>query len=177
MREKKLNQSVIQIKQGDITTQPTDAIVNAANTRLAPGGGVAGAIHRAVGSQLWDECKTLGGCNTGEAKITKGYQLKSSFVIHTVGPVYTGSSKDAEQLAACYRNSLSLAMKHKLESISFPAISTGVFGYPIKKAAHVALETVSQFLLEKNPNLRVQFILFDEHSLHLFEQVFDEIIS
>ena len=113
----------------------------------------------------------------GESKITKGYQLKASFVIHTVGPVYTGSSKDAEQLAACYWNSLSLAMKHKLESISFPAISTGVFGYPIKNAAHVALKTLSQFLLEKNATLRVQFILFDDHSLQMFEQVFDELIQ
>ncbi len=177
MREKKVNRSLIKSKKGDITNQSTDAIVNAANKRLAPGGGVAGAIHRAAGPQLWEECKTLGGCNTGEAKITKGYHLDASFVIHTVGPVYTGSNKDAEQLAACYRNSLTLATKYKLQSISFPAISTGAFGYPPKDAAHVALETVYRFLFQRTDSLTVQFILFDEQSLQVFEQIFDEVMQ
>jgi O-acetyl-ADP-ribose deacetylase (regulator of RNase III) len=177
MKEKKLDRSLIRIKRGDITDQSTDAIVNAANKRLAPGGGVAGAIHRAAGPQLWEECKTLGGCKTGEAKITRGYHLKASFVIHTVGPIYSGCSMDAKQLASCFRNSLLLGMKHDLKSISFPAISTGVFGYPIKKAAHVSIKTVYDFLLQRNTSLSVQFVLFDAHSLQVFEEIFDEIVE
>ncbi|MEA3458598.1 MAG: macro domain-containing protein, partial [Candidatus Thermoplasmatota archaeon] len=119
MKEKKIGNSIIKLVKGDVTKQKTDAIMNAANTRLAPGGGVAGAIHRAAGPNLWEECKTLNGCNTGEAKITKGYNLKAKFVIHTVGPVYSGSKHDETQLASCYQNSLTLAVNHHLNSISF----------------------------------------------------------
>jgi len=177
MKEKKIGNFIIKLVQGDITKQSTDAIVNAANTRLAPGGGVAGAIHRAAGPKLWEECKTLNGCKTGEAKITKGYNLKAKFVIHTVGPVYSGSKHDKTHLASSYQNSLKLALDYDLNSISFPAISAGAFGYPLKDAARIALETVISFLQKENHSLLVQFVLYDTHTLSVFEQVFNEIIS
>lgn len=147
--------------------------MNAANTRLAPGGGVAGAIHRAAGPKLWEECKTLNGCNTGEAKITKGYNLPAKFVIHTVGPVYSGTKDDEALLISCYKNSLDLAKKHDLKSISFPAISAGAFGYPLKQAACVALQTTASWLKENKSDIFVQFVLYVDHSLNVFEQVFD----
>ena len=175
MKEKKIGNSIIRLVQGDITNQSTDAIVNAANTRLAPGGGVAGAIHRAAGPKLWEECKTLNGCNTGEAKITKGYNLKAKFVIHTVGPVYSESKHDKTHLASSYKNSLKLALDYNLKSISFPAISAGAFGYPLNDAARIALETVISFLQKEKRSLLVQFVLYDTHTLDVFEQVFDEI--
>jgi O-acetyl-ADP-ribose deacetylase len=177
MKEKRIGNSVIKLVKGDITKQSTDAIVNAANTRLAPGGGVAGAVHRAAGPNLWEECKTLHGCDTGEAKITKGYNLKAKFVIHTVGPVYSGSKNDETNLASCYQNSLDLAFNHKLQSISFPAISAGAFGYPLKDAACISLETVISFLQKKDISILVQFVLYDTHTLAVFEQVFDEILN
>lgn len=170
MKEVAIGSSVLRILTGDITKQTTDAVVNAANTRLAPGGGVAGAIHRAAGPHLWEECKSLGGCDTGEAKITHGYELHARYIIHTVGPVYSGSKTDESQLASCYKNSLDLALTHDLQSISFPAISTGSFGYPLKDAARISIQTITQWLQDHEVAFLVQFVLYDENTLHEFEK-------
>ena len=138
----------ITIDLGDITKLDVECIVNAANKSLLGGGGVDGAIHRAAGPELLAECRTLHGCETGEAKITRGYRLKAKYVIHTVGPVYAGRPRDAELLASCYRNSLELAKKYGIHSIAFPAISTGVYGYPLEEAEPIAIRTVSAWLVE-----------------------------
>jgi O-acetyl-ADP-ribose deacetylase (regulator of RNase III) len=169
--------STIELVQGDITQQDTEAIVNAANKRLAPGGGVAGAIHRAAGPELWSECKKMGGCETGEAKMTRGYNLKAKYVIHTVGPVYSGSPQDPKLLASCYRNSLRLAVENGIESISFPAISTGVFGYPGEEAAQVALKEVIDFLRGNDKRIEVRFVLWGEDALRAHEEKLRELTS
>lgn len=162
----------ISVLHGDITKCSVDVIVNAANTTLLGGGGVDGAIHRAAGSQLLEACKKLDGCQTGEAKMTKGYRLPAKFIIHTVGPVWHGgTNNEAQLLADCYRNSLVLAEEKRLETIAFPAISTGVYGYPFDKASAIALRTVMDFLhLHELPH-KVLFVLFDEQKRKSFSQL------
>jgi len=163
----KIGDSFFELTHGDITKQDTDTIVNAANKRLTPGGGVSGAIHRAAGPNLWNECKKIGGCKTGEAKITKGYNLPASYVIHTVGPVYSGSSDNPIKLASCYKECLNLAEKNNLKSISFPAISTGIYGYPIEEAAKIAFKTILNWL-KQNQNIRlVRFVIYDSEDLDI----------
>jgi O-acetyl-ADP-ribose deacetylase len=158
------------IVEGDITKLDVDAIVNAANSSLLGGGGVDGAIHRAAGRKLLEECRTLDGCQTGEAKITKGYNLKARHVIHTVGPVWgEENGKEEELLAACYRNSLQLAVEHGLKSIAFPAISTGVYGFPMDRAARIAVREVSAFL-GANPDFeKVLLVCFGKEALKTFQ--------
>lgn len=160
------------IEKGDITQQNVDAIVNAANTSLLGGGGVDGAIHRAAGKELLEECRLLNGCKTGEAKITQGYKLTAGFVIHTAGPVWNGGNKNEEhQLASCYRNSLALAAKHHIKTIAFPAISTGVYRFPLEKAAEIAVRETSVFL-EKNPlPEKVIFVCFDEQAFRVYKSL------
>ena len=154
----------------DITALQVDAIVNAANSSLLGGGGVDGAIHRAAGPELVAECRMLNGCKPGEAKITKGYRLPAKFVIHTVGPVWQGGGADeAETLAACYRNSLDLALAHDITSIAFPAISTGIYGYPKEEAAGVALATVRAFTGIPSPLRDLIFCCFDSETLELYQ--------
>ena len=162
----------IEVIIGDITEQDTDAIVNAANEVLAPGGGVSGAIHRKAGAKLWEECKGLGGCETGEAKITKGYNLPAKYVIHTVGPVYSGSRNDSEALTNCYKNSIKLAYENGLSTISFPSISTGVFGYPVKEASIVAISAVKE-ALKKHPMKLVKFVLYDQKTYEAYRNVLE----
>jgi O-acetyl-ADP-ribose deacetylase len=155
----------IEIVEGDITTLDVDAIVNAANNMLAPGGGVCGAIHRAAGPALDEACAKLGGCDTGEAKVTPGFRLPARYVIHTVGPVWGGGESDEDRLlAACYRNSLALAAEHGLTSIAFPAISTGIFGFPPDRAALIAVRTVRDALPGSPSIERVVFCCFGRDS-------------
>ena len=154
---------VLEVQRGDITRQEVDAVVNAANARLAPGGGVAGAIHRAAGAELWEACKPLGGCATGEAKITDGFALPARWIVHTVGPVYGQDEPAAQLLAASYRNSLVVADAQGAVSIAFPALSTGAFGYPLEDAAEVAMNTLLEALPDQR-NLRLaRMVLFGEH--------------
>ena len=165
--------ATIIVRQGDITKEDVDAIVNAANKSLLGGGGVDGAIHRAAGPELLEECRTLGGCETGEAKITKGYRLPAKHVIHTAGPIYGRSGgKDAELLANCYRNSLLLAKEHNLKTIAFPSISTGVYGYPKEEAAEVVYKTINDFISEDDSLDEIRFILFSDGDLKLYEKTF-----
>ena len=153
----------IDIVRGDITKLNVDAIVNAANTTLLGGGGVDGAIHRAAGPELLAECRTLGGCQPGEAKLTRGYRLPARFVIHTVGPVWAGGKRHEPQiLANCFRNSLQLAVENRIKTIAFPAISCGAYGYPIQEATRIALETTREFLEENDKIDKVLFVLWTE---------------
>ncbi len=153
------------VHQGDITTLAVDAIVNAANQQLKPGGGVCGAIHRAAGPELAKECAGLGGCETGDAKITRGYALPAGHVIHAVGPVCSGGGKgEPELLASCYRRALEIAQEHALATVAFPAISTGVYGYPPDKAAGIAVGTVAETLPQTPGITQVIFCCFDEAS-------------
>jgi O-acetyl-ADP-ribose deacetylase (regulator of RNase III) len=160
----------IEVIQADITTLKVDAIVNAANESLLGGGGVDGAIHRAAGPELLKECRTIGGCPTGEARLTKGYKLPAKYVIHTVGPVWHGGDHDEDELlAACYRHSMSLALRTKIRSIAFPAISTGVYSFPLDRAAHIAAREVHRFL-ETYPEFdRVIFCCFGEDALEAYQ--------
>jgi len=153
----------IDIVRGDITTLDVDAIVNAANSTLLGGGGVDGAIHRAAGPELLAECRTLGGCQPGEAKLTRGYRLPARFVIHTVGPVWTGGNRDeAQTLVNCYRNSLQLAVENEIKTIAFPAISCGAYRYPIRQAAQIALETTKDFLSSSDKIDKVFLVLWSK---------------
>lgn len=161
----------IDVLQGDITKLDVDAIVNAANSSLLGGGGVDGAIHRAAGPELLAECRTLGGCPTGEARITSGYRLKARHVIHTVGPIFRGGSQgEAALLASCYKNSLKLAVENGLHSVAFPNISTGVYGYPKEEAAQIAVKTVQDFLATAD-SLHVIFCCFDDENLRLYRSL------
>lgn len=163
---------MIEFVKGDITKVEADAIVNAANTTLLGGGGVDGAIHRAAGSGLLEECKTLGGCRTGEAKITKGYNLPARYVIHTVGPVWHGGSSGEDGLLeSCYRSSLELAKKHAIKSIAFPSISTGAYRFPVERAASIAVKAVEKFIKD-NPGAleKATFVLFSDEDLKIYRR-------
>ena len=155
----------LEVLQGDITKLKVDAIVNAANSSLLGGGGVDGAIHRAAGSGLLEECRTLGGCRTGEAKITKGYNLPARWVIHTVGPVWQGGTQNEDELlASCYRNSLALAREHGIRTIAFPAISTGAYGFPMERAARIAVREVKRFLQQDTTLEKVILVAYDKRA-------------
>jgi O-acetyl-ADP-ribose deacetylase (regulator of RNase III) len=176
--ETKIGQATLELLQGDITDQDTDAIVNAANRTLLGGGGVDGAIHRAAGPQLLAECRNLAGCETGDAKITRGYNLKARHVIHTVGPVYHSAGKKApELLASCYRRSLEVASANKLKSIAFPSISTGAYGYPLEEAAPIALKTVMDYLKNHLDIQLVRFVLFGQEAYGAYEKALKDLVK
>lgn len=173
-----INQSVLELVEGNITEQETDAIVNAANTSLLGGGGVDGAIHRAGGPKILEECRTLGGCPTGEARITTGGNLKARYVIHTVGPVYhNGKRHEAELLANAYNNSLILASQNKLNSVAFPSLSTGAYGYPMNEAAMIALKTVIDYVKAHTDIPLVRFVLFGSKAYQTYEKVLQGLIK
>lgn len=165
----------IEVVLGDITRLGVDAIVNAANSSLLGGGGVDGAIHRAAGPGLLAECRTLGGCPTGEVRLTGGYHLPARWVIHAVGPVWRGGTNDEDaQLAACYRHSLALAAEHGLRSIAFPAISTGIYGFPLERATRIAVTEVNRFLAEDRSLSKVVFVCFNRQAEETYRRVLAE---
>ena len=163
----------IEVHQGDITKLKVDAIVNAANTSLLGGGGVDGAIHRAAGSELREFNKKLGGCPTGEAKISPGFKLPAKFIIHTVGPVWNGGKNNEDNLLAnCYNNSLKLALENKINTIAFPAISTGVYHFPLERATRIAVDEVKKYLENNESIKKVIFVCFDDETYQVYEKVF-----
>ena len=171
-----INKSVLELTEGDITEQETDAIVNAANTSLLGGGGVDGAIHRAGGPKILEECRKLGGCPTGEARITTGGNLKARYVIHTVGPIYhDGKRHEAELLANAYKNSLALASQHKLRSVAFPSISTGAYGYPMNEAAIIALKIIIDYFKTHTDIEQVRLVLFGLKAYQIYEKTLQEL--
>lgn len=168
----------IDIIPGDITKQAVDAVVNAANNSLLGGGGVDGAIHRAAGPELLEECRTLNGCETGEAKITKGYQLPAKFVIHTVGPVWSGGNKKEDDLLAnCYRNCFSLAIYKRIKTIAFPSISTGAYRFPVERAARIALREALSALSINADLQKVVFVCFDQRTYECYRNALAEEMS
>lgn len=160
----------LEIFQGDITRLKLDAIVNAANTSLLGGGGVDGSIHRAAGPGLLDECRKIGGCPTGEARITKAYNLPAKYVIHTVGPIYRGKDEDHRLLSLCYANSLELAVTNHITSIAFPAISCGVYGYPVKEASKIAMDTTCDFLKNNTSLKKIVFVLYSAKNYNVYKK-------
>ena len=174
--DKKNLKGRIEIIKGDITKVDADAIVNAANNSLLGGGGVDGAIHKAAGSELLDACRALKGCETGEAKITMGYDLPATYVIHTVGPVWEGGENNEDELlASCYERSLQLASDHDVKEIAFPAISTGAFGFPMERAVKIAAESTMHFLMENDLPEKVIFVCHSEESKKIYEKFFYDI--
>lgn len=172
MREK------FEVKEGDITRLEVDAIVNAANESLLGGGGVDGAIHRAAGPQLLEECRKLHGCPTGQAKITNGYRLPARKVIHTVGPIWEGGNDgEPELLADCYRNSLALAVQNNLRTIAFPAISTGIYSYPLDKATRIAVSETKKFLEQDSTLEKVIFVCFGRETYNVYQKTLDEVFG
>jgi O-acetyl-ADP-ribose deacetylase (regulator of RNase III) len=168
----------IEIIEGDITKQPVDAIVNAANTSLLGGGGVDGAIHRSAGPELLEETRKIGGCPTGEAKVSGGYRLPAKHVIHTVGPVWAGGHKAEENLlASCYRNSLKAAQDLKIKTIAFPSISTGAYGFPLERATEIALKETKKFLETDKTLSKVVFVCFGEKALNMYRKVADKVFG
>lgn len=169
--------SILEIIQGDITQQDTEAIGNAANSRLAGGGGVDGAIHRAGGPSIMEELRAkYNGCPTGSAVITRAGNLKAKYVLHAVGPIYSGSPEDARLLSSAYRTCLELCSQHRISSVAFPSISTGVYGYPIEEAARVALKTVVDYLKDHPEIALVRFVLFDAKTYAAYEDAFKELL-
>ncbi len=162
--------------KGDITRMNTQAIVNAANTSLLGGGGVDGAIHKTAGPELLKECELLGGCKTGEAKITSGYKLKAEYVIHTPGPIWRGGDKGEDELLRnCYENSLKLAVENEITSISFPSISTGVYRFPVERAAEIAIKAIKEFIDNDKTIELINMVCFDETTYRAYKKVYDEI--
>jgi O-acetyl-ADP-ribose deacetylase (regulator of RNase III) len=173
----KVGKSKLELVQGDITRQDTEAIVNAANSSLLGGGGVDGAIHRAGGPQILEECRKIGGCPPGEARITNGGRLKARYVIHTVGPIYYGGqSGESQTLANAYHNSLALASQHGIQSLAFPSISTGAYGYPIEKAAAIALRTVMEYLQAHREVELVRFVLFGQAAYDAYRKALEGLV-